>query len=276
VNIIDADVVLLTSIGIDHEEWLGDSREAIGREKAGVMRSGRPAVIADPDPPESVLAYAESLSVDLRVIGRDFGFVESSSGWSWRTDGAQMEDLPLPPLGGAHQLQNAAGVLQAVHLIAERLPVGESAIRAGLSGARLAGRFQVMPGDNPIVIDVAHNVQAVGVLAAQLREQFPGRAIHAVFALMRDKDQAGVVAQMKDVVTAWYLPRLQVTRAATPERLRDVLRSSGVEQVEWGFSRVSDAVAAASAAAVVGDPIVVFGSFFLVAEYLAQDGGSSG
>ena len=276
VNIIDADVVLVTSIGIDHQEWLGNSRAAIGLEKAGVMRSGRPAVIADPDPPESVLAYADSLSVDLRVIGRDFGFVESSAGWSWRTHAARVDDLPLPPLGGAHQLRNAAGALQAIDLVSGCLPVSESAIRAGLSGTRLRGRFQVVPGSNPLVMDVAHNVQAVGVLAAQLREHFPERGIHAVFALMRDKDQIGIVTQMKDLVTAWYLPRLQVPRAATAECLRDVLRSSGVERVEWGFSRVSDAVAAARAAAAAGDAIVVFGSFFLIAEYLAQDGGSIG
>jgi len=276
VNIVDADVVLVTSIGIDHEEWLGDSREAIGLEKAGVMRRGRPAVIADPEPPESMLAHADSLSVDLRVIGRDFDFLESSAGWSWRSRAVRVDDLPLPPLGGTHQLRNAAGALQAIDLIAGVLPVSESAIRAGLSGARLSGRFQVIPGDRPVVMDVAHNVQAVGVLATQLRERFPEKRLHAVFALMRDKDQIGVVTQMKDLVAAWYLPRLQVPRAATPEQLRDVLRSSGVERVECGFSRVSDAVAAARAGAAAGDPIVVFGSFFLIAEYLAQDGRSIG
>jgi len=261
--------VLLTSIGLDHQDWLGSSRDAIGLEKAGVMRRGRPAVIADAEPPASVLHHARGLAVDLKVLGRDFSSVETACGWTWRGSAGALEDLPLPALGGAHQLRNASGALEALELLRRR-PVSEAAIRRGLADAALDGRFQVIPGDVPLVLDVAHNVQAVAILAQQLRQRFPGRRVAAVFALMRDKDLLGVVAQMKDLVSAWYLPRLPVARAAAPETLRDALRSSGVDRVEWEFDQVSDAVAAACGAAATGDPVVVFGSFFLVAEYLAQ------
>ena len=270
VNLVDADVVLLTSIGLDHQDWLGATREEIGLEKAGVMRRGRPAVIADGAPPASVLAHAKSLDIDLSVVGRDFDFSERALGWDWWSGRCRFDDLPRPLLEGSHQLRNAAGALAAIHLLGGRLPVREAAIRRGMAEASLHGRFQVIDGNVPLVLDVAHNVQAASVLAGQLRERFPGRTIHAVFALMRDKDLAGVVEQMKGVIAAWYLPRLQVPRAASPESLSDVLRSSGMERVECAFEQVIGAVEAARDAAAVGDVIVVFGSFFLVAEYLAQ------
>lgn len=274
VNIVDADVALLASIGMDHAEWLGATRDAIGLEKAGVMRRGNPAVLADADPPPSVVKYAQALGADLKLLGRDFVFSEATDGWNWHGQAQRFENLPYPVLGGRHQLQNASGALQVLELIAERWPVADQAIRRGLREVRLNGRFQIIGGDRPIVLDVAHNVPAAGILAGQLRECFPDRRARAVLALMRDKDVDGIVAQLKDGVAAWYLPPLRVARAAPPEALRDALRSSGVEKVECDFSHVGDAVTAACSAAPVGDPVVVFGSFFLVAEYLAQCGES--
>lgn len=270
VNIVDADAVLLSSIDLDHQDWLGDTRESIGFEKAGILRPGQPAVVVDADPPDSLLRYAASLPNDLGRPGVDFRVVATANGWDWHGRTTQYHDLPLPALAGEHQLRNAAGVLALLERIAAVRPVDESAVRTGLETVDLQGRFQVLPGSVPIVLDVAHNPQAVGVLAGTLRERFPGRRIRAVFALMRDKDVVGVVAQIQDLVAGWYLPPLTVTRAASPDALANILRSLGAEGVECAFGDVSGAVDAARSNARAGELIVVFGSFFLVAEYMAR------
>lgn len=270
VNIVDADAVLLASIDIDHQDWLGTTRESIGFEKAGVLRPHRPAVVVDPDPPASLLDYAEKLPSDLACLGRDFHYCATESAWTWSGRRHQYRDLPRPALAGDHQCLNAAGVLQVLELIERQWPVEERAVRSGLRNIRLRGRFEVLRGDVPMVLDVAHNPQAVGNLAQQLRKWFPDRTIHGVFALMRDKDVVGVIERIKAVVAHWYLPPLKVARAATPQSLADSLRSLGVDGVEYQFKDVSDAVASARARAGAGDVVVVFGSFFLVAEYFAQ------
>ena len=270
VNIVDANAVLLSSIDIDHQDWLGNTRESVAFEKAGVLRPGRPAVVSDPDPPASLLQCAASLPTDLARPGRDFDFSTTETGWDWSGKATHYRDLPLPALAGDHQLRNAAGVLKVLELIATDWPVSDCAVRAGLQNVQLSCRFQVIRGEVPIVLDVAHNPQAVAALAHHLRKRFPHRAVHAVFALMKDKDIVGVVGNIRDVVTRWYLPPLKVARAATPASLAGTLRSLGVEGVEWDFREVSGAVSSARANARADDLIVVFGSFFLVAEYLAQ------
>jgi dihydrofolate synthase/folylpolyglutamate synthase len=270
VNIIDADAVLLASIDIDHQDWLGTTRESIGYEKAGVLRPHRPAVVTDPAPPVSLLRYADALPTELTCFGRDFRYEATASAWHWFGRAHRLHELPLPALAGAHQLRNAAGVVQLLEHIKEQWPVGETAIRAGLRDVRLRARFEVIDGSVPLVVDVAHNPQAVGILAEQLRQRFPGRTIHGVFALMRDKDMEGVIQRIKDVISCWYLPPLTVGRAATPESLAHGLHRAGVERVEYSFADVSAAVAAARSQAEIGDVIVIFGSFFLVAEYCAQ------
>ncbi|MFO1418757.1 MAG: bifunctional tetrahydrofolate synthase/dihydrofolate synthase [Methylotetracoccus sp.] len=270
VNIVDADAVLIGSIALDHQDWLGESRESIGFEKAGVFRRSRPAVVVDPDPPASLVRHALDLPADLARSGTDFAYAMTPGAWNWRGRSARHDNLPLPALAGAHQVQNAAGALALLERIADRWPVDEASIRRGLSQVELDGRFQVLPGDVPIVLDVAHNPQAAGVLAGMLRERFAGRPVHAVFALMRDKDAVGVAGQFEGLVRRWYLPPLAMSRAAAPDVLAETLRSLGSEGVEWSFSNVAEAVAAASANARRGEIIVVFGSFFLVAEFLAR------
>lgn len=272
VNIVDADAVLLASIDIDHQDWLGTTREAIGYEKAGVLRPGRPAVVTDPAPPAALLEYARKLPADLARFGRDFHCVVHERGWTWSGRRTGYRDLPLPALIGDHQCRNAAGVLQVLELIEPRWPVHVDAVVSGLRNVRLRGRFEVIDGAVPIVLDVAHNPQAVGILAAQLRRCFPGRRIHGIFALMRDKDRAGVIERIKDVIAIWYLPPLKVGRAAAPESLADSLHGMGVERVEYALRDVSEAVAAARSRAQAGDILVVFGSFFLIAEYFVQCG----
>lgn len=270
VNVVDADAVLLASIDIDHQDWLGTNRETIGYEKAGVLRGGRPAVVSDPEPPATLLDHAAALGCDLACLGRDYWFDAAHGRWTWSGRNSLLADLPLPALTGEHQCQNAAGVLQLLESISERWPVDEHSVRTGLQAVRLHGRFEVLPGRVPTVLDVAHNPHAVAHLAKQLRQRFPNNRIHGVFALMRDKDAVGVIERIKSLIGSWYLPPLKLARAAPPALLADTLHTLGVERVKWEFVDVSDAVAAAMRQATTGDIIVVFGSFFLVAEYFAE------
>ncbi|TAN51505.1 MAG: bifunctional tetrahydrofolate synthase/dihydrofolate synthase [Methylococcaceae bacterium] len=270
VNIVDADAALLASIDIDHQEWLGDTCAAIALEKAGIYRQGRPAVLGDAQAPQSLLDYALEQGIPLDCQCRDFGFTVGDAGWSWHSGQLVMQNLPFPALAGRHQLFNAAAVLQLLRRIGERLPVPETAIRQGLSTVTLAGRFQLLPGTPPVLVDVAHNPQAVRVLAGYLREAFAGRRVLAVFAIMRDKDVAGVVNGITDLVAAWYLAPLALPRAAAVPALQTQIAASSQAPIHTGFADVAQAFQAARREAGAGDLIVVFGSFFLVAEFLAQ------
>lgn len=270
VNLIDADASLIASIDIDHQDWLGETREAIGLEKAGIFRAGRAAVLGDPEAPASVVRYAEEREVPLHRLGREFGYEISDAGWIWRGGGIRLDNLPFPAIPGEHQLMNASAVLEVLHLVAGQRPVSEAAIREGLRSVNLPGRFQLFPGEVPVLLDVAHNPQAVKILAGHLRAHYPERRIHAVFAVMRDKDIAGILAHIQDLIGHWYLAPLRMPRAALPEQLSEMLRTLGIAPVDLGFSDAAEAFAAARRNARNGDLILVFGSFFLVSEYLAR------
>ncbi|MFN2308423.1 MAG: bifunctional tetrahydrofolate synthase/dihydrofolate synthase [Gammaproteobacteria bacterium] len=266
VNILDADCALVTGIGIDHVDWLGPDREAIGREKAGIFRPGRPAICADPQPPASVREAARALAADLYVLGEHFGHRSSSAGWDWWGPDAGLADLPRPALPGAFQLDNAAGVLMALHSLGARLPLTREAIAAGLRGVRLAGRFSVIPGTVERIFDVAHNPHAAAALAATLAARpCPGRSL-AVCALLADKDAAGVAAALASQVDVWYLAGLDGERAQSADALaqRMGLPPGHVRR----HPDPSAAYAAACADARSGDRIVVFGSFRVIAELL--------
>src|SRR5262249_51999883 len=168
VNVFDADCALLTSVDLDHMDYLGDTREAIGREKSGIFRPGRPAIVADSDPPRSVLDAAAGIGADLQLIGRDFGFLPQGQQWSyWGRDGRR-GGLAHPALRGSRQLANASAAIAALGALRARLPVGMQDVRMGLARVELPGRFQVLPGRPAVVLDVAHNPQAARVLAANL------------------------------------------------------------------------------------------------------------
>jgi dihydrofolate synthase/folylpolyglutamate synthase len=270
VNIIDADAALIASIDIDHQEWLGNTRDAIGLEKAGIFRTGHAAVVGDPDAPATVVRFAEEHGIPLYRLGRDFGYEAEAEGWTWHGCGARWAGLPFPAIPGRHQLMNASAVLETLHLVAAQRPVSGEAVRDGLRKVNLPGRFQFFPGEPPVLLDVAHNPQAVGILADHVRRHFAGRRIRAVFAVMRDKDIAGIINNIKDVVDRWYLAPLKIPRAATAEQLCGIFRSLGLGPVEHGFSDAGAAFASARRNAQNGDLILVFGSFFLVSEYLAH------
>lgn len=268
-NVIDSDVALISSIGIDHASWLGKDREQIGSEKAGILRSGRPAVCADPDPPASLLAAAQRLGTRLYCVGRDFRCAGAPPGWRWWCDTRRREALPLPVLPGLHQVRNAASVLMVAELLSGRLPVGQGAVRAGLTQLRLPGRFQVIPGAVETILDVAHNPDAAGALAASLMSRpCAGRTL-AVLGMLSDKDTGGIAQALADVVDAWFVGGLDVERGLSGQALARRLGECGIT-AERVCASIGEAWQAARAAARDKDRIVVFGSFLTVAHVLRQ------
>lgn len=270
VNIVDPDVALVTSICIDHVEWLGGTREAIGREKAGIFRAETPAVTGDPSPPESLIQSAIEQHALLYCIGKDFTYKKQATGWDWFSADRQMLQLPDPGLKGEHQYRNASAVIFALTKMAGVLPVTETSIRQGLANAHLAGRFQLIDGEIPVLLDVGHNPQAVRTLADYVTTVFPGRRIHAVFSMMKDKDIAGVLEIMKPVVYDWFFAPLANPRAATESVMREIFSQSSVSRVSFGFADFTEAFAAAKNQSNEGDLLLVFGSFFLVSECLVE------
>lgn len=271
VNVIDGDVALITGIDLDHREWLGDDRERIGHEKAGIMRAGRPAVCSDPAPPDSVLAHAAGLAAPLACIGRDYGYTVQGGAWSWWGPARRRTALPWPGLRGGVQLQNAAGVLMVLDSLGAVLPVTQGQIREGLLSVSLAGRLQVLPGTPPCILDVAHNPHAAAVLANALAAMPCHGRTHAVFAMLKDKDIAGVARAMSGAVDVWHAASLTGARGVASEQLAAHLRASGVDGRVHEHADPHTAYAAARHDCAAGDRIVVFGSFYTVGAVLALE-----
>jgi len=271
VNAFDADCAVITSIDIDHVAYLGPDRESIGREKAGILRAGRPAIVSDPVPPASVLAVADQLGADLWLAGRDFNQQGDRQQWSWSGRGRRYHALAYPALRGANQLLNAAGAIAALEALRDRLPVNAQAVRLGLAMVELPGRFQIVPGQPALVLDVAHNAQSVAALALNLDQMGFFPRTRAVFGAMHDKDLAAVVARLLPLVEAWYLTDLPLPRAATAAQLADVLQQATGGRAETHLrENPEDALAAAVAASDPADRIVVFGSFHTVGGVLKK------
>lgn len=270
VNIIDADVAIVTTIAIDHVDWLGHTEEAIGREKAGIFRRATPALIGDQHVPDSLLQAASEVEAKVLQIGRDFSYRMRSDCWDWVGNERELSGLPHPVLKGEHQFRNAATVIMAVSCLRQCLPVEKEAIHQGLTTVQLKGRFQLIDGKTPVLLDVGHNPQAVQSLLDYLQHSFPAVKIHAVFAMMKDKDIPGVLAMMRDRVEQWYLAPLKNPRAASDELLNDYFRQQDIGNVNRGYADFSEAFKAARRNALPGELILIFGSFFLVSEYLSQ------
>lgn len=274
VNIVDADCAVITSIDLDHMDYLGPDRESIGREKAGIMRAGRPVVVSDPVPPQSVIDQAAALGADLWLFGRDFNYAGDRQQWSWSGRGRRYNAMAYPALRGANQLINAAGVLAALDAMRPRLSVPAQAVRNGLAMVELPGRFQVVPGQPTLVLDVAHNPHAAAVLAQNLDQMGFFPRTHAVLGAMADKDLAGLVAPLLPLVDVWHLCDLPTPRAATAQTLQAALdaaraaRPAGSAPLPASVVHCSnDPVLALETALKGADPpdrIVVFGSFHTV------------
>ena len=270
VNVVDATVAVLTSVAIDHTEFLGPTREEIGREKAGIFRGGRVAICADPDPPASVVARASEIGAKLLRIGRDYGFVNEETQWKYWGPGGERFGLPFPALRGAYQLANAATVLAAVDVLRDALPVRAGALREGLLMVDLPGRFQVLPGRPTVVLDVAHNPHAAGVLADELGAMGYHPQTIAVFGMFADKDIVGVATAMQRRVDRWHIAPLPGPRGASADAMRDALLAAGVAASAVRiFPDIASAYAAATETAGETDRIAVFGSFLTVAAVLA-------
>ncbi|UUX94628.1 bifunctional tetrahydrofolate synthase/dihydrofolate synthase [Aquabacterium sp. J223] len=272
VNAVDADCAVVTGIALDHTEYLGPDREAIGREKAGIFRTGRPAVVGDPQPPQSLLDHAREIGADLRLQGRDFRFFGDRQQWSWIGRGRRYNSLAYPALRGANQLLNASAALAAFEALQDRLPLTAQGVRNGLAFVDLPGRFQIVPGQPTLVLDVAHNPQAVAALALNLDQMGFFPRTHAVFGAMQDKDLAGVLQPLLPLVDAWYTCDLPTPRAATADDLaRHLADAAGRPVSAQPFSDPRAALESALVAADPADRILVFGSFYTVGGVL-RDG----
>jgi len=266
VNIIDADVALITSIDLDHQAWLGDSREKIAVEKAGILRTGRAAVINDTDPPVTLLDTAQQLGARVHQTGRDYRWQRNNGQWTWQSTSAVRAGLPLPVLSGIHQLQNAAGVLMVVELLKNTLPVTQTQLREGLLSAKLAGRFQIEQGEYTLIYDVAHNPAAAQQLANTLQQYRQQQRVHAVFSVLRDKDLAGTVRPFCTQVSAWYIAPLHVPRAADVDQMHRTITSMCPDVTIKQAASIAEALKQAKSDARSGDIILVFGSFYTVAQ----------
>ncbi len=273
VNIIEPDCAIITSIDLDHMDFLGPDREAIGREKAGIMRTGRPVIVGDPMPPQSVLDHAREIDADIWRFGHDFNVSGDKQQWGWAGRGRRYSGLAYPALRGANQLLNAAGVLAALAALRERLPVAAQAVRSGLALVELPGRFQVIAGQPTLVLDVAHNPHAVAALVANLDVMGYFPTTHAVFGAMADKDLALMLSRVNPVVDKWYFTDLPTARAASASELLRCWQSlksrSGVNATTHADPQ--QALQAAIAAADPADRIIAFGSFYTVGGIL-KDG----
>ncbi|WP_429314720.1 bifunctional tetrahydrofolate synthase/dihydrofolate synthase [Paraburkholderia sp. GAS448] len=277
VNILDTDCAIITSIDIDHTEYLGDTREKIAFEKAGIFRPGKPAICADPLPPQTLIDHAESIGADLWLVGRDFRY-EAQAGserqqWNYVGRTMRRSALAYPALRGANQLINTSAALAGLEALRDRLPVSAQDIRLGLANVELPGRFQVLPGKPSIVLDVGHNPHAAAVLAQNLGNMGFFPYTYAVFGSMRDKDIAGVLAHLKGEIDHWCVTDLPTPRGASAADLETALREAGVmdgpDSSINRFDSPAEAFQDALKRASDNDRIVVFGSFYTVAGVMA-------
>ncbi|WP_430010015.1 bifunctional tetrahydrofolate synthase/dihydrofolate synthase [Methylophaga lonarensis] len=268
VNLFDADIALITPIALDHVAWLGDTREKIGFEKAGIMRAGRPVVSSEFSPPDSIINRAAELAAPLFIAGRDYQYSinETDSSWNWQSSHLQWQELPKPALTGRYQVHNAAAVLQVVNQLQQSGldKLDRHAVEQGLQQVQLNGRFQMFPGPVTTIFDVTHNQQGAENLQALLKEIPCAGKTHAVVAMLRDKDASAVFASLKDVIDHWYLGSLEGDRGLSGEALAtQLLPQVDAERVSI-FDAVSNAYVAALSAANTNDRILVFGSFHTV------------
>ncbi|MFP4244384.1 MAG: bifunctional tetrahydrofolate synthase/dihydrofolate synthase [Ectothiorhodospira sp.] len=269
VNILDADVAVVTSVGLDHQQFLGTDREQIGFEKAGIFRSGLPAVCGDADPPRRLLEHARDLGTALSCVGVDYqvGPVDEPGHWTFHGMGMTLEALPPPGLAGAVQRTNAATALSAALLLEDLLPLTERAVREGIARADLPGRFQCLQSHPEVWVDVAHNPQGAETLAGHLESRpCMGRTL-AVMGVMADKDIPGILAPLSPHIQVWHLGGLDVERALDPQILAAHVRVAGGDVVQV-HSGIRDACRAALLQAGPADRIMVFGSFHTVAALL--------
>ncbi|GAB4418814.1 MAG: bifunctional tetrahydrofolate synthase/dihydrofolate synthase [Sideroxydans sp.] len=271
VNVFDASVSVVTSVDIDHVDYLGETREQIAFEKAGIFRHGHVAICADSDVPQALRAHANEIGAELWCIGSEFGFTAHQGQWDYRSKVGWRSALPIPALRGAFQLHNASAALAALDALKDQTPVSMEAVRRGLNEVELTGRFQFVPGKPQLILDVAHNPHAARSLAQNLANLPPAKTF-AVFAMLKDKDMAGVVQALDAQIDIWLVAGITAPRGATATELAQVLEASGVR----GRVAICDSIAAAlheaERQAGENDRIAAFGSFYTVAAVMQARG----
>ena len=261
VNAFEPSVSLISAVGVDHRAWLGNDRESVGREKAGIMRPNVPCVIGERSPPASVLDHARAIGAPCRILGRDYGFERSAEGWRWWGPDRSVDALPLPALPGLHQIDNAAACLAALDALSPHVAINDRAVRVGVSGARISGRLQWLDAPAGVLVDVAHNPLGADALAAYLAEFRPRPSRRAVCGILGDKDAGAMIGALVPEVDAWYFGSLPGSRGRDAAELaRELPRTA----TRLTFDSVESAFEAALVDRSEGEEIVVFGSFVTV------------
>lgn len=261
VNVIDADVTIVSSIAIDHVDWLGNTRERIAREKAGIFRPNNPAVCGDFDPPLSLIEYANEIKAPLFCQSKHFGFNERDSAWDWWSENNCLENVAMPSLA----LQNMSTVLMAVDLLQKKRPVQRQCIDQAFKKVSLSGRIEVIPGDITHIYDVSHNPASAEFLATFLKKNPVVGKTHAVFSMLADKDIVSTIKVIQECINHWYVAPLAVLRGTSIDVLADSFQKANVNSITLQSS-IKNAYDTAVKTAQIGDRIVVFGSFRTVAE----------
>ena len=264
VNIMDADACLVTSIGLDHENWLGFDRNSIGREKAGIFRNGRPAVCSDPEPPVGVIEYAAEIDVKLELVNKDYTYEVVGDVWNWRSDGLQYNSLAKPGNNNDGQIQNAAGVLMLLKMISRQFPASYDAITTAMQDFRISGRFQLVPGKVSFVLDVAHNPQAAKLLSQNMLTLPRKGKTHCVVGMFKDKDHALIFKELSSMVDIWYVVDLDSDRAMPASILVEKLNNLPKPQEIKLFEDINMTLEYVSLHAGSGDTILITGSFLTV------------
>ena len=263
---------IVSSVGLDHVQWLGSTRESIGLEKAGIFRADKPAVCGDGDPPQSLLKYAKDIGSRLYLVGEDFSYrQETGGGWTFRSEKLDWEGLPVPNLYGDVQVGNAAAALMSLQCLDAVLPVQRDSVEQGLQNICLAGRFQRVAGKCEMIFDVAHNLDSAKVLGRNLRELGPASRTYAVFAVLEDKDVEGIIGSVHEQIDEWYISELESERCLDCAQLQSRIEHLDPDALVRAFPSISQAWQAAKKNACETSRIVVFGSFLTVAEVLSLE-----
>lgn len=268
VNVFDPACAVVTSIDLDHMDFLGNNRESIGFEKAGIYRPGVPAICGDLNPPQSLLAHAAQIGAEFLLNGRDFRFIAEGEHWAYQSRHGIIEGLPMPALVGDFQRHNAACVLATIEVMQARLPVNRGHLATGLRSVELVGRFQWLTSDPDVILDVAHNPQAALALAANLHQSARGGRTLAVFAMLADKDISGVIKAVMAEIDCWYVAGIAHMRGASAEHTAELIRQQAGTSAIKSFSDVALAYRQACLDVGENDRIIVFGSFFTVADVM--------
>ncbi len=267
VNIFDTDCAIVTSVDLDHQDYLGDSIEQIGKEKAGIFRAGKPAIFGQDPAPHSLGQHAKNIGAKLLQLNHQFSYIARIDSWQWQANNGSLKiDLPLPALQGAFQLNNAACAVAAVQIMRQQLPVNQEALAQGIAQAQNRARFQIIQQQPEIILDVAHNPHAARALASSLKN-LPAKRTFAVFSILADKDSDSVISILRDSIDEWFIAPLDLPRGMTLTALTAKLKKHDIKAIH-PHNTIQAAYTAALSQVTENDRIIVFGSFHTVAGIL--------